>query len=294
MDVGSQVLQFILSGITVGSIYAIIALGFSLIFSATEIINLAQGEFVMLGAMFAVFMVAATGVPLILAVVVAIVLVSLVGIVLGKSAVHRLQKASPLSLIIITIGASIFLKGCAMLLWGQDPLPLPAFSPGYSVNIGGASIVPQSLWVFGVTALMLVAVYLFYERTTIGKAMKATAVNRHGARLVGINVNAMVIWAFAISAGLGAIGGIIIAPITLASYDMGTMLGLKGFCAAIFGGLGSGGGAIVGGLLLGILESLGAGLISSAYKDAIAFVVLLLILFVRPHGLFGRSIQNGR
>ncbi|MDI6829256.1 MAG: branched-chain amino acid ABC transporter permease, partial [Armatimonadota bacterium] len=224
-----------------------------------------------------------------LAVFLAVVIVALIGAILGKSAVQRLQKASPLSLIIVTVGASIFFKGCASLLWGKDALPLPAFSAGDSVDIGGASIVPQSFWVMGITAVMVLAVYLFYERTLIGKAMKATAVNRIGARLVGINVSSMVVWAFLMSAALGAVGGIIIAPITLASYDMGTMLGLKGFCAAIFGGLGSSGGAIVGGLVLGILESLGAGLISSGYKDAIAFVILLLILFFKPSGLFGKG-----
>jgi len=294
LDLQSQVLQYVLSGITVGSIYAIIALGFSLIFNAVEIVNLAQGEFVMLGAMLAVFTLSATGMPLILAVLVSVVVVSLVGALLGMASVHRLQKSSPISLIIITIGASIFFKGCAMLLWGKDALALPAFSAGVSVNVAGASIVPQSLWVFGITALMVVGVYLFYGHTTVGKAMRAVAVNKHGARLVGINVNQMIIWAFGISAGLGAVGGVIVAPITLASYDMGTMLGLKGFCAAILGGLGSGGGAIAGGLILGVLESLGAGLISSAYKDAIAFVIMLLILFVRPTGLFGGGAADGR
>jgi branched-chain amino acid transport system permease protein len=293
LELSSQILQYVLSGITVGSIYAIIALGFSLIFNAVEIVNLAQGEFVMLGAMLAVFLLTTAGMPLILAVVLAVLMVTLVGAILGKASVHRLQKSSPISLIIITIGASIFLKGCAMLLWGKDALPLQAFSKGYSVNIGGAAIVPQSLWVFGITALMVIGVYFFYGHTTIGKAMRAVAVNKHGARLVGINVNQMIVWAFGISAGLGALGGIIIAPITLASYDMGMMLGLKGFCAAILGGLGCSGGAIAGGLILGVLESLGAGLISSAYKDAIAFVIMLLILFVRPTGLFGGG-ANGR
>jgi len=294
LDLQSQILQYVLSGITVGSIYAIIALGFTLIFSATEIINLAQGEFVMLGAMVAVFVLAAAGMSLVPAILASVILVALVGMILGRLAVQRLQEASPISLIIVTVGASIFLKGCAMLLWGKDALPMRPFSSGDSVKVGGAAIVPQSLWVFGITALMMLAVYLFHERTTFGKAMKAAAVNKHGARLVGINVNSMVIWAFAISAALGAVGGIIIAPITLASYDMGTMLGLKGFCAAILGGLGSGGGAIAGGLILGVLESLGAGLISSAYKDAIAFVVLLLILFAKPSGLFGWSGRDGR
>ncbi len=294
MDLTSQILQYVLSGITVGAIYAIIALGFSLIYNAVEIVNLAQGEFVMLGAMLAVYVLQAAGVPLFAAVLIAIVVVGGVGALLGLAAIHRLKKSSPLSLIIITIGASIFFKGVAMHLWGKDALPLPAFSSGDAIEVHGAVLVPQSLWIFGITALMLLGVYIFYERTSFGKAMRAVAVNKHGARLVGINVNRMVVWAFAISAALGAVGGIIVAPVTLASYDMGTMLGLKGFCAAILGGLGSGGGAIAGGLILGILENLGAGLISSAYKDAIAFVVMLLILFVRPSGLFGGRSADGR
>jgi branched-chain amino acid transport system permease protein len=290
----SQILQYVLSGITVGAIYAIIALGFSLIYNAVEIVNLAQGEFVMLGAMLAVFVLTSAGLPLIAAVLIAIVVVGIVGALLGLATIHRLKKSSPISLIIITIGASIFLKGVAMHLWGKDALPLPAFSSGDAIDVGGAVLVPQSLWIFGITALMVIGVYFFYGHTSFGKAMRAVAVNKHGARLVGINVNRMVVWAFGISAALGAVGGIIVAPVTLASYDMGTMLGLKGFCAAILGGLGSGGGAIVGGLILGVLESLGAGLISSAYKDAIAFVVMLLILFIRPSGLFGGGVTDGR
>ncbi len=195
MDLESQILQYIFSGITVGSIYAIIALGFSLIYSATEIVNLAQGEFVMLGAMVAIALhgTEKESMPLVLAVLLAVVIVALIGAILGKSAVQRLQKASSLSLIIVTVGASIFFKGCASLLWGKDALPLPAFSAGDSVDICGASIVPQSFWVMGITAVMVLAVYLFYERTLIGKAMKATAVNRIGARLVGINVSSMVV-----------------------------------------------------------------------------------------------------
>lgn len=293
MDLQSQILQYVLTGITVGSIYAIIALGFTLIYRATEVINLAQGEFVMLGAMLAVYVLVATGMPMVAAVLASVIIVALVGAVLGRSAVHKLQKSSPISLIIITVGASIFLRGCAMLLWGKNALPMPAFSSGESLRIGGAAIIPQSLWVVGITGVMMLAVYFFYDHTGFGKAMNAAATNRHGARLVGINVSSMMIWAFAISAALGAIGGVIVAPITMASYDMGTMLGLKGFCAAIFGGLGSGGGAIVGGLLLGVLESLGAGIISSAYKDAIAFVVLLLVLFIKPSGLFGGGTRHG-
>jgi len=294
LELFNQILQYVLTGITVGSIYAIIALGFSLIYSATGIINFAQGEFVMLGAMISVALIGKGHLPMPLAIVLAVLITGLLGGLLGRSAVHRLKKASPISLIIVTIGASTFFKGCAMILWGKDALPLPAFSAGDSINIGGASIVPQSLWILGITCVVLLAVFLFSERTIFGKAMRASAVNKHGAALVGIDVNSMVVWAFSISASIGAVGGAIIAPITMASYDMGMMLGLKGFCAAILGGLGSSGGAIAGGLILGLVESLGAGLISSSYKDAIAFIILLIILLVKPSGLIGGGARDER
>jgi branched-chain amino acid transport system permease protein len=177
----------------------------------------------------------------------------------------------------------------AMFAWGKDPYPVRPFSGETPIKLLGATVIPQTLWIVGITVVMLIALNLFFERTITGKGMRACAANPRAAGLLGIRVKRMVLLTFALSGALGSVAGIIISPITFAEYDMGIMLGLKGFCGAVIGGLGSVPGAIVGGFVLGILESLGAGLISSAYKDAIAFVILLVVLFVRPTGIFGRG-----
>ena len=175
-----------------------------------------------------------------------------------------------------------------MLIWGKDTFILPAFSGETPINIGGAVIIPQSLWVLGITLLVVLCLAFFFEKTLMGKGMKACAINRRAASLMGINVKQMVMFSFALSAALGAIGGIIITPISLMDYQRGTMLAIKGFAAAILGGLGSQMGAVAAGFIIGVLESLGAGFISSGYKDAIALIILLFVLFFKPTGLFGR------
>jgi branched-chain amino acid transport system permease protein len=283
---GAQALQFLAGGLTAGSIYALVALGFSIIFNASKVINFAQGEFVMLGGMAAASMTAA-GAPLALALPAAIVLAAAVGLLLEKLAIERAARADVTTLIIITIGASIFLRGVAQLVWGKGIRALPPLSGEQPIALGGATVLPQSLWVLGATLAIVAALSWFFGRTRLGRAMLATAHNRLAAQLVGIDVRLVLFASFGLAAALGAVAGVLIAPITFTSYDAGTMLGLKGFAAAILGGLGSFHGAIAGGLLLGLLESLGAGFVSSAYKDAIAFVVILAVLFVRPDGLVG-------
>lgn len=283
MSLGSQILQYIITGLTNGSIYAIIALGFTVIYNATGIINFAQGEFVMLGAMFA-YTLQKAGLPLIPAIVLSVLIVTLVGCLLERLAIRPARGASILTLIIITIGASILIKGVAMLQWGKDAVPLRAFSGERPFIIMDAVVLPQSLWVIGVTVLIVLGLSLFFERTILGKAMRACAIDRSAAALVGISAETMSLYSFGLSALLGAVAGVVVSPMTMAKYDMGTMMGLKGFCAAILGGLGSGGGAVISGLVLGLLEALSAGLLpgrSSRYKDAVAFLVLLIALFVR-------------
>ena len=283
---GAQALQFLAGGLTAGSIYALVALGFSIIFNASKVINFAQGEFVMLGGMAAASMTAA-GAPLALALPAAIVLASAVGLLLEKLAIERAARADVTTLIIITIGASIFLRGVAQLVWGKGIRALPPLSGEQPIALGGATVLPQSLWVLGATLAIVAALSWFFGRTRLGRAMLATSHNRLAAQLVGIDVRLVLFASFGLAAALGAVAGVLIAPITFTSYDAGTMLGLKGFAAAILGGLGSFHGAIAGGLVLGLLESLGAGFVSSVYKDAIAFVVILAVLFVRPDGLVG-------
>ena len=289
----SQILQYIVSGATLGSTYGLTALGFTVIFNTTEIINFAQGEFVMLGGVLAVFAIRWGGLPLPAAVLLAVALTTLVGVAVDRLTIRPVRGRSVIALIIITIGVSIVLRGTAMLIFGKDTYALPPFSGGEPLALWGASVVPQSLWVCGITFGTLVAMKLYFDRTISGKAMLACACDRKAASLMEINVDTMVTLSFAFSALMGALGGAILAPITLTSYDVGILLGLKGFAACILGGLGNPFGAVAGGVILGILESLAAGLISSGYKDAVAFVILLALLVVRPTGRFGaRSAER--
>ena len=283
----AQLLQYLLSGLTVGAIYALVALGFSIIYNASNVINFAQGEFVMIGGMATVSLIA-TGLPLPLAAALAIAATTLVGLALERFAFERVRGESVVTLIIITIGASILLRGLAGLVWDKNLHALPAFSGDRPIALGGATIVPQSLWVLGVTLAVVAALWWFFNRTLHGKAMLATSHNRLAAQLVGISVRRVLLVSFGLSAALGALAGILIAPITFTAWDVGVMLGLKGFAAAILGGLGSGPGAVLGGLALGLLEALSAGYVSSAYKDVIAFGIMLAVLVLMPSGLLGR------
>ena len=283
----SQLLQFTVTGLTVGAIYAMVAIGFNIIYNVTEIINLAQGEFVMLGGLIMVFMHVSLGLPMILAFVATILVVTLSGILLDRLAIRPIRQPSVMTLIIATIAASIVIKGAAMLIWGKSPYDLPAFSGRTPIQLGGVVLQPQYLWVIGFLVVVAVGLTFFFSRTILGKAMSACADNPDAARLVGINVQYMVLLSFALSAAIGAIAGMTLTPIALMDYDRGAMLAIKGFGAAILGGLGSFPGAILGGLMIGLIESLGAGLLLSGYKDAYALIILLLVLFVRPSGILG-------
>lgn len=287
----AQLLQFLFSGITVGATYALAALGFTLIYNASNVINFAQGEFIMLGGMLAVLFTQA-GLPLPAALLLAILVPAVVGVLIEKLAIEPVKGAETVTLIIITIGASLVIRGLVQVFLGKNTHSLPAFSGDTPIEILGATLMPQSLWVLGVTAVVVVVLWYFFNRTLTGKAMLATSFNRVAAELVGINTNGVLFMSFAMSAALGALGGILITPITLTSYDVGIMLGLKGFVAAVLGGLGNGLGAVVGGLLVGVLEAMGAGYLSSAYKDAIPFVLILFILFFMPRGLFGAKVTD--
>jgi branched-chain amino acid transport system permease protein len=283
-----EFLQFLFSGLTVGAIYALVAVGFTLIYNASDVINFAQGEFVMLGGMVTVFA-AFAGVPLPLAALLAVVVAVAIGLALHKLAIEPARGASAVTLIIITIGASILLRGVAAIAFDKRFHSLPPFAGSDPWLVGGAAVLPQSILVLIGTGVIMAALWTFMTLTLTGKALIATAANRLAARLVGIDTDRIVGLSFAVSAGIGAVGGILVAPITLTSYDVGTLLALKGFAAAMLGGMGNPLGAVVGGLLVGLLEAFGAGYVSSAYKDAIAFLVILGVLFVMPQGLFGRA-----
>ena len=284
----AEFLQFLFSGLTVGAVYALIALGFTLIYNASDVINFAQGEFVMLGGMSTVFL-ALAGVPLPLAALLAIVVTIAAGFALHRCAIEPARDASPVALIMITIGASIFIRGVAQVVFDKRFHSLPHLFGSEPIRLGGATLLPQSLVVLAGGAAIVILLWLFIDRTLLGKAIIATAANRLAARLVGINTRRIVGLAFAISAAIGAAAGILVTPLTFTSYDVGTLLALKGFAAAMLGGIGSALGAVIGGLLLGMLEAFGAGYISSKYKDAVAFLVILAVLFAMPQGLLGRG-----
>ncbi|GGE65994.1 branched-chain amino acid ABC transporter permease [Streptosporangium jomthongense] len=285
----SEFLQYLFTGITIGATYALIALGFTLIYNASHVINFAQGEFLMIGGMATVSL-TAMGVPMLLAIVLAVVLAGVLGIALQRLAIAPAKNADVVTLIIITIGASIFIRGLAQLVWGKEYHVMPNFSSDEPIEIFGAVLNTQSLWVLGVGAVLVAVLVYFFTRTLTGKAILATSMNKDAARLVGIRTQVVLMLAFMVSALLGSIAGIVVAPITFTSYDIGIILGLKGFVAAAIGGLGSGLGAVVGGLALGVVEAMAAGYLSSDYKDAVAFSMILLVLFFMPRGLFGAKV----
>lgn len=287
----AQLLQFLFSGLTVGATYALAALGFALIYNASGVINFAQGEFIMLGGMGAALLVG-QGVPLPLAVPIAVAAATLAGLLVQRFAIQPAGNAEVVSLIIITIGASLLIRGLVQVTVGKGSYALPAFSGDTPIAVLGATLLPQSLWVLGVGLAIVLALAWFFTRTLQGKAMLATSCNKLAAQLVGVPVRRILLASFGLSAALGALGGILVAPIANTSADVGIMLGLKGFVAATLGGLGSGLGAVLGGLILGLLEALTAGYVSSAYKDAVPFVLILLVLFFLPRGLFGARVTE--
>jgi len=289
--------QWTIDGIRGGSIYALIGLGFVVIHSVTGVINFAQGEFVMLGAMFcATFYGLDLPLPpalkLAVAIILTVIIVTLVGIIMERGAIYPARGAHVVTLIIITIGVTIAIRATALIIWGTRAKIVPAFTTleqtDHIFRLFGLILRAQSLWIWGTVAVVLAALLFFFERTMMGKALRACAVNRRAAELMGISPSRMSLLAFAMAAALGAIGGIVFAPATRPMYDMGLVFGLKGFVAAIMAGMMSPLGAVLGGLILGVAENVGAGVTGLyGYRDVIAFVILILILLFRPQGLIG-------
>jgi branched-chain amino acid transport system permease protein len=287
MSLGDQVAQFMVSGVTTGSIYALIALGFCIIHNATGIVNFTQVDFVSLGGLMMYTFLVSLGLPLPVAFLFAVLAVTCVGALVELLAIRPARSREIIILIFITIGVSILMRGLFKIIWGKNQMAVPHFSGESALVLFRAAVLPQSLWILGITIIVVLLLHYFFSRTRTGRAMRATCSNPRAAALMGVNVNRMILLSFALSGALGAVAGIIIVPITTLSYDIGVMLGLKGFAAAVLGGYGNSMGAVAGGLILGVLESLGSGLISSKYKDVIAFSVLVAVLFVKPSGLFG-------
>jgi branched-chain amino acid transport system permease protein len=280
-------LQFLFSGLTRGSIYAMIGVGFALIYNCSHVINFAHGEFVMLGGMITVVL-ALAGVPLAFAALAAVLVAVSVALVLERVAVRSMPTSDPVAVIIVTIGASILIRGIVEGLFGRNFFRMPSFAGEVPIDVLGAKLLPQSVIILFTLVAVSISLKLFFERSVVGKSLIATAENPVAARIVGINTSRVTVLSFGISGMLGALAGLLTAPITLTQYDVGIALGLKGFCAAILGGLSSPFGSIAGGLILGLTEAFAGGYISSAYQDAVAFALIFGVLVLRPQGLFSR------
>lgn len=285
--------QYFLAGITYGSIYAVVAIGFNIIYNTTGIINFAQGEFVMLGGMIAISL--NQILPLPLAIGLAIIATMIIGALIEMIFIRWLDQPSVLRMIIITIGVSILVREVALHVWGESVRSLPYFNGNEisSVKILGASVSPQVFWVLSACLLIVAGLSIFFKRMSLGHEMRACSANRMAATLCGINVKNMVTLSFMLSAGIGAMAGCVVSPITYTLYDMGPGLAIKGFTVAIIGGLGNSMAAVAAGLILGLIESFSVSVMPLVFQDVIAIIILLLILFVRPHGIFGNKEAAG-
>ncbi len=281
------VLQYLVAGLTYGTIYAVVGVGFNIIYNTTGIINFAQGEFVMLGGMTAVTL--HRLVPLPLAIAGAVLLTMAVGALVELTCIRWLKKPSVIRMIIITIGVSIVLREIALLAWGESVRALPYFTGNEvsSIALLGARVSPQVVWSLATCVVIVAFLRFFFQHTSLGRQMRACAANRDAAALCGIATKNLVTLSFVLSAGIGALAGCVVSPITYTAYNVGSGLAIKGFTVAILGGLGSSMGAVAAGFVVGVLESFSVSLLPTAYKDAISVAVLLAILFLRPSGLFG-------
>lgn len=283
-----DLLQFIFAGLTNGAIYALIALGFGVVHNTMGIVNFVQVDFVSLGGMLLYSALFTAGLAMPLALPAAIVGVTLVAMLVERLSIRPSRSDNHLVLIFLTIGISIVLRGVMVLIWGKTRMAVPPLSGEQPLHLLGATILPQTVWILVLTTLAIVALMVFFRRTSLGLAMRAVASNPQAAAVVGLPIGRIRAATFGLAGALGGLAGVLVTPITTLSHDVGVLLGLKGFAAAILGGFGSFPGAILGGMMLGLLESLSAAYLSSAYKDVIAFLVLLAVLFVRPKGMLGR------
>lgn len=276
-----------------GSIYSLIGLGYVTIYRTSLVVNLAQGSFVQLGAFFAYSFLREMGLPFWLTVILGVVGVVIVAIAMFQFVLKPVMVRSFVNMILATIALSLLFEAVCLLKWGGYGVALPAFTGEKMLWIGGVAIHPQSLWIIGLMIVIFVGLYLLGSRTQIGKKMTATATDSMAARLSGISTNRVIILSFGISSAIGAIGGIAVAPLTTMLYTSGGVFGLTGAVGAILGGWGSSEGAVVGGLAVGIIQSLMTGILPAGWQDAVAFVILILILYFRPQGLFGTMMQEG-
>lgn len=287
VDLGQQVF----TGITIGGLYAIEALGFSFIWSAARVFNFAHGEFFMLGAFLAVSLLG-VGMPYVLALVLGVLGAGVIGVLMERWIVRSVYRKLDVSVLIVTIGMGIIFRNVAQLIWGTIPRSFPSAFDYGAVDLSGVRIDVEYLAIFAITCCFLVGFYFFLRKTDVGVSLRAIAQNRDVAALMGIRVWKNVSLTWFIATGLAAVAGVLMAPFYFLSTDMGFAIAIKGFAAATIGGLSSTAGAIAGGIIIGLVENLGSYFISSTYKDLFAFVVMIGVLLMKPEGLFGQRIEK--
>jgi branched-chain amino acid transport system permease protein len=290
----SEWIQYLITGITMGSVYALIALGFVTIYRSSRIVNMAQGSFVMFGGLFTFSMLQEVGLPYWLAGIIGVVLVVVLATVMYQVVLKPVLKISLVTMILTTVALSLLFENLSLIKYGGYPKTLPGFTSGASFGVHGVYVEWQSIWMIGIMIVCLVALYFLNNRTMLGKRMTAAATNPRAASLSGINVSRMILLAFAISGAIGAIAGIAVSnKVGGLSYATGGIYGMMGFIAAVLGGWGSSTGAVVGGLVLGIAQGLATGLVPAGYKNVPAFIILLIVLYARPQGIMGTRVPEG-
>ena len=283
--------QQVLNGLTNGSLYALMEVGVTMVYKSLGMLNFAHGDVMMVGT-FITLTFSLMGIPFYVAIVLGIASAAVLGFLLERIILRKVKFSSFVNLLIATVGVSYVLRNTAMVVWGTSPQLFPSMFPAKLIRIGSFTITPQSIGIILISLALITGLHLFFTRVKVGKCMQLANSDPEGAAMMGVNVTYMRFLTFGISAGLAAIAGIMIAPLTYARVDMSATIGMKAFAAAILGGIGNLWGALLGGVILGIVEALGSAYISTAYRDAFSFIILFVVLFVKPTGLLNKKIEN--
>jgi branched-chain amino acid transport system permease protein len=287
-----NLVQLVVTGVAIGAIYGLVALGFVLLVNSTNIINFAQGEFAMVGAFVVYSFSSLWGIPYIPAFALTVVVAGLVGVVFERVAYRPMRRADIATYLASTLAASVLIRNIGLKIWGPFPSSFQEPFGMAMVEMAGVRIRPQDLLILGFTAVLVVLLYAFLFKTATGKMLRAMSQDRATAQLLGIRVLRMGTLTFIMASAIGGLAGVLVAPVYFVNLDMGFIMGLKAFVATIIGGWGSVPGAIVGGLVVGLVETFATTYVSSVYKDVFAFVLLIIFLIVRPQGIFGEKVAD--
>lgn len=285
-----EFVQYVVIGLALGSLYGLIAVGFTMVYNASSVVNFAHGEMVMIGGMVTIALVD-RGVPLPLAALFAVLVAACAGGMVHLTTIDRFRRPDPVRVILATLAVGLILKAGALKIWGKDPHYLNPFSNTERLTVAGVSAPTQAIWVVGATAMVVLILWWFYRGTRLGQGMIAASIDRSTASLMGVDVRKVALGAFALSGIIGAIAGVVTAPLTTSSYSIGTPLAVKGFIAAAIGGIGNPFGALAGGVLVGLSETFATGYVSSQLKDTMALGLGVMLLIVRPKGLLRASAR---